>query len=92
MDIRVDDEYYSDVCTYYSTQIELIEECLEEFRTQCETLFTSVDFGEQLSIVLQSKCDTFYDSSSGQLSALLGDVKDETIDFLDLIEKDDVLL
>lgn len=91
MDLRVDDDYYSDVCDYYSAQIGLVEECLEEFRAQCETLFTSVDFGEQLSMVLQSKCDTFYSSAGGQLSSLLDAVKTETIDFLDLVEEDDVL-
>lgn len=91
MDLRVDDEYYSDVCDYYSTQIGLAEECLEEFRTQCETMFTSVNFGEQLSMVLQSKCDTFYNSTGGQLSSLLDAVKTETIDFLDLVEEDDNL-
>lgn len=91
MGLRVDEEYYCNVCDYYSGQIELVEECLEEFRQQCESLFTSVDFGTQLSIVLQSKCDTFYSSASGQLSSLLNAVKNETNDFFDLVEKDDVL-
>lgn len=91
MDLRVDDDYYSDVCDYYSAQIGMVEECLEEFRAQCEALFTTVNFGEQLSMVLQSKCDTFYSNTSGQLSSLLDAVKTETIDFLDLVEEDDVL-
>lgn len=91
MDIRVDDEYYCNVCDYYSGQIELVEECLEEFRQQCDSLFKFVRFGAQLSIVLRSKCDTFYSSASGQLSSLLESVKNETNDFLDLVEKHDVL-
>ncbi len=91
MDLRVDDEYYCNVCDCYSRQIEIVEECLEEFRAQCEGLFTTVNFGKQLSIVLQSKCDTFYSNAGGQLSSLMDAVKDETNDFLDLVEEDDIL-
>lgn len=92
MDLRVDDEYYSNVYDYYFGQLGLVEECLEKFREQCETLFTSVDFGTYLSLALQSKCDTFYSSASEQLPSLMDDMKRVITDFLDSVEDDDILL
>lgn len=91
MDFMVDEEYYCNVCDYYATQIELIEDYLDEFRTQYQSLFESVDFGENLGMVLVGKSDSFYSTAKGSLTVLLDAMKTQTNDFLDVVAADDVL-
>ena len=91
MDIRVDEEYYCNACDYYASQIEAIEGYLDDFKNQYQSLFSSVEFGEHLGMVLVGKSDGFYNVAKESLSALLDSVETLTSNFLDEIEEDDIL-
>ncbi len=91
MDVKVNEDFYLNTCDYYSSQIQRIEEYLELFKTEYQDLFSSVDFGENLGMVLVGKCDGFYNGAKNSLSSLFEKVKAQTIDFLDDIEENDNL-
>ncbi len=89
MSFIVDEEYYTSVIELYKNQIAKIEQELDQFKTICENIYVSNDFGTRLQEVMQEIYCNVYMLTSGKLTELMAEIEDITSQFIeDVICKD----
>lgn len=91
MGLKVDEDYYCNVCDYYKKQITMLEDDLEAFRAVCDGLFLDNNYGDNVQRVLMARANNFYEAASTTLSSFIDEASTVTETFLDNVETDDVL-
>lgn len=91
MGLKVEDEYYSLVLEDYRKQVDKVEQSIEDFKGQCELLFTNNNFGIYLQEVMQEIYLNFYDCVKEQLSTLMIEAQTIEDEFMNDIVSDDKL-
>lgn len=87
--LKVDNEYYENVCETYLKQIDKIEEALEEFKKKSDSMFSENNFGTALQEVLKEIYINFYNESKDKLKTLWTTANTVQSEFISDIETDD---
>lgn len=91
MGLIVDNEYYGLVLENYMQQIDRVEQSIEDFKSQCDTLFSNNFFGTYLQEVLQEIYINFYECVKEQLNTAIAEAITIEESFATNIDTDDKL-
>lgn len=91
MDLRVDDEYFISTFDFYNNKVKQVDDKIERFKSECDGLFSTITFGEQLDIVLKGKATAFIGKSLNSMQKMMDKTQILLEDFLDGVEDNDSL-